>query len=148
MPLPTGWPSSILPIPNWQRDLSITLSEDRLCWKPTRRHFEGSKAAFEASLAIRQKLAQSDPDNAIWQFDLVRAYVAYAYVAKDPKAALTKALNLTLELDRTGRLAPRDKFMIKYLRGLLAKFRRPKKIAGCRLGIRPRNPRKPWKNRL
>ena len=91
------------------------------------RHFEGSKKAFEASLGIRQKLAQSDPNNAIWQFDLVQAYINYAYVAKDPKAVLTKALNLTLELDRTGRLAPRDKPTIKYLRGLLAKFSARKK---------------------
>ncbi|WP_246501687.1 caspase family protein [Mesorhizobium caraganae] len=104
---------------NWQRDMSITLQKIGYL-ETDRRHFEGSKAAFEASLAIAQKLAQSDPDNAIWQIDLARAYVAYAYVARDPKAALTKALKLTLELDRTGRLAPGDKFMIKYLRNLLA----------------------------
>ncbi|BAV49585.1 peptidase C14 caspase catalytic subunit p20 [Mesorhizobium loti] len=106
---------------DWQRDLSITLSEIGML-ETKQRHFEGSKKAFEASLGIRQKLAQSDPNNAIWQFDLVQAYINYAYVAKDPKAVLTKALNLTLELDRTGRLAPRDKPTIKYLRNLLAKF--------------------------
>lgn len=105
---------------NWQRDISITLQKIGYL-ETDRRHFEGSKAAFEASLAIAQKLAQSDPNNAIWQIDLARAYVAYAYVARDPKAALTTALNLTLELDRTGRLAPGDKFMIKHLRSLLAK---------------------------
>ncbi|PZV37578.1 caspase family protein [Mesorhizobium kowhaii] len=105
---------------NWQRDISITLQKIGYL-ETDRRHFEGSKAAFEASLAIAQKLAQSDPNNAIWQIDLARAYIAYAYVVRDPKAALTKALNLTLELDRTGRLAPGDKFMIKYLRNLLAK---------------------------
>ncbi|MGX9142510.1 caspase family protein [Mesorhizobium sp. 128a] len=104
---------------NWQRDKSITLQKIGYL-ETDRRHFEGSKAAFEASLAIAQKLAQSDPNNAIWQIDLARAYVAYAYVARDPKAALTKALKLTLELDRTGRLAPGDRFMIKYLRNLLA----------------------------
>ncbi|PWJ90729.1 putative caspase-like protein [Mesorhizobium loti] len=106
---------------DWQRDLSITLSEIGML-ETKQRHFEGSRKAFETSLGIRQQLAQSDPDNAIWQFDLVQAYINYAYVAKDPKAVLTKALNLTLELDRTGRLAPRDKSTIKYLRGLLAKF--------------------------
>ncbi len=110
----------------WQRDMSITLQKIGYL-ETDRRHFEGSKAAFEASLAIARKLAQSDPDNAVWQIDLARAYVAYAYVAKDPKAALTKALNLTLELDRTGRLGPGDKFMIKYLRGLLAKMGARKK---------------------
>lgn len=111
---------------DWQRDLSITFEEIGLL-ETKQRHFEGSKNAFEASLGIRQKLAQSDPDNAIWQFDLVQAYINYAYVAKDPKAALTKALNITLELDRTGRLAPRDKPTIKYLRGLLAKLGARKK---------------------
>lgn len=111
---------------DWQRDLSITLSEIGML-EVKQRHFEGSQKAFEASLGIRQKLAQSDPNNAIWQFDLVQAYINYAYVAKNPKAVLTKALNLTLELDRTGRLAPRDKPMIKYLRGLLAKFSGRKK---------------------
>ncbi|KRB34650.1 peptidase C14 [Mesorhizobium sp. Root695] len=111
---------------DWQRDLSITLSEIGML-ETKQRHFEGSRKAFEASLGIRQQLARSDPDNAIWQFDLVQAYINYAYVAKDPKAVLTKALNLTLELDRTGRLAPRDRSTIKYLRGLLAKFGARKK---------------------
>ncbi|TJV44483.1 MAG: peptidase C14 [Mesorhizobium sp.] len=111
---------------DWQRDLSITLSEIGML-ETKQRHFEASKKAFEASLGIRQQLARSDPNNAIWQFDLVQAYINYAYVAKDPKAVLTKALNLTLELDRTGRLAPRDKPTIKYLRGLLAKFGARKK---------------------
>jgi uncharacterized caspase-like protein len=111
---------------DWQRDLSITLAEIGML-ETKQRHFEGSKNAFEASLHIRQQLAQSDPDNALWQFDLVQAYINYAYVAKDPKAALTKALGITLELDRTGRLAPRDKPTIKYLRGLLAKLGARKK---------------------
>lgn len=111
---------------DWQRDLSITLSEIGML-ETKQRHFEGSRKAFEASLGIRQKLAQSDPNNAIWQFDLVQAYINHAYVAKDPKAELTKALNLTLELDRAGRLAPRDKSTINYLRGLLAKFNARKK---------------------
>ncbi|MFA6153492.1 caspase family protein [Mesorhizobium sp.] len=111
---------------DWQRDLSITLAEIGMM-ETKQRHFEGSRKAFEASLKIRQHLAKSDPNNAIWQFDLVQAYINYAYVAKDPKAVLTKALDLTVELDRTGRLAPRDKSTIRYLRDLLAKFDARKK---------------------
>ncbi|MBZ9676531.1 caspase family protein [Mesorhizobium sp. ES1-1] len=110
----------------WQRDLSITLAEIGML-ETKQRHFDGSRKAFEASLEIRQRLAKSDPDNAIWQFDLVQAYINYAYVARKPKVALAKALELTLELDRTGRLAPRDKSMIPYLRNLLAKFEARKK---------------------
>ncbi|MES0003906.1 caspase family protein [Mesorhizobium sp. M0062] len=111
---------------DWQRDLSITFEEIGLL-ETKQRHYEGSKKAFEASLTIRQRLALSDPDNAIWQFDLVQAYINYAYVAKNPKAVLSQALDLTLELDRTGKLAPRDKPTIKYLRGLLAKLKAAKK---------------------
>ncbi|MER9423447.1 caspase family protein [Mesorhizobium sp. M0317] len=111
---------------DWQRDLSITFEEIGLL-ETKQRHYEGSKKAFEASLAIRQRLALSDPDNAIWRFDLVQAYINYAYVAKNPKAVLSQALDLTLELDRTGKLAPRDKPTIKYLRGLLAKLKAAKK---------------------
>ncbi|MES0054923.1 caspase family protein [Mesorhizobium sp. M0078] len=111
---------------DWQRDLSITFEEIGLL-ETKQRHYAGSKKAFEASLAIRQRLALSDPDNAIWQFDLVQAYINYAYVAKNPKAVLSQALDLTLELDRTGKLAPRDKPTIKYLRGLLAKLKAAKK---------------------
>lgn len=111
---------------DWQRDLSITFEEIGLL-ETKQRHYDGSKKAFEASLAIRQRLALSDPDNAIWQFDLVQAYINYAYVAKNPKAVLSQALDLTLELDRTGKLAPRDKPTIKYLRGLLAKLKAAKK---------------------
>ncbi|MER9457221.1 caspase family protein [Mesorhizobium sp. M0478] len=111
---------------DWQRDLSITFEEIGLL-ETKQRHYDGSKKAFEASLAIRQRLALSDPDNAIWQFDLVQAYINYAYVAKNPKAVLSQALDLTLELDRTGKLAPRDKPTIKYLRRLLAKLKAAKK---------------------
>ncbi|MGX7876360.1 hypothetical protein ACVDG5_030010 [Mesorhizobium sp. ORM6] len=47
--------------------------------------------------------------------------VDYARVARNPKAVLSQALDMTLELDRTGRLAPRYKFMIKFLRACVAK---------------------------
>ncbi|ESY68279.1 peptidase C14 [Mesorhizobium sp. LNHC252B00] len=107
---------------DWQRDLSITLSEIGML-KAKQRDIKGARQAFQDSLDIRQQLAQSDPNNATWQRDLVVAYVDYAQVAKSPKAVLARALDMTLELDRTGRLAPRYKFMIKFLRDRLAKAR-------------------------
>ncbi|ESY88033.1 hypothetical protein X739_05245 [Mesorhizobium sp. LNHC220B00] len=61
-------------------------------------------------------------------------------MAKDPKAVLTKALNLTLELDRTGRLAPRDKTTVKYLRRLLAKFNARKKWPAAGSAFTPEMP--------
>ncbi|MEO5756015.1 MAG: hypothetical protein ABIQ51_04070, partial [Mesorhizobium sp.] len=82
-----------------------------------------ARQAFQDSLDIRQQLSQSDPNNETWQRDLVVAYIDYAQVAKDPKAVLTKALDMTLELDRNGQLAPRYKFMIKFLRDRLAKVK-------------------------
>ncbi|MER8681178.1 caspase family protein [Mesorhizobium sp. M1405] len=106
---------------DWQRDLSITLSEVATL-RLRQRDVRGARQALQDSLAIREKLARSDPDNATWQRDLVVAYIDYAQVAKDPKAVLSKALDMTLELDRTGRLAPRYKFMVKFLRERLARI--------------------------
>ncbi|MCZ8543465.1 caspase domain-containing protein [Mesorhizobium qingshengii] len=107
---------------DWQRDLSITLSEIGML-KVKQRDIKGARQAFQDSLAIRQQLAQSDPDNATWQRDLVVAMVDYAQVAKNPKAVLSQALDMTQELDRSGRLAPRYKFMIKFLEDRLAKVK-------------------------
>jgi len=105
---------------DWQRDLSITLSEIGML-KVKQRDVKGARQAFQDSLAIRQQLARSDPDNATWQRDLVVAMVDYAQVARNPKVVLSQALDMTLELERTGRLAPRYKFMIKFLRERVAK---------------------------
>ncbi|MER8980065.1 MULTISPECIES: caspase family protein [unclassified Mesorhizobium] len=107
---------------DWQRDLSITLSEIGML-KAKHRDVKGARQAFQDSLDIRQQLARSDPNNATWQRDLVVAMIDYAQVAKNPKAVLSQALDMTLELDRSGRLAPRYKFMIKFLRDRLAKVK-------------------------
>jgi len=105
---------------DWQRDLSITLSEIGML-KAKQRDIKGARQAFQDSLDIRRQLALSDPNNATWQRDLVVAMIDYAQVAKNPKAVLSQALDMTLELDRSGRLAPRYKFMIKFLKDRLAK---------------------------
>ncbi|TPM27472.1 caspase family protein [Mesorhizobium sp. B2-3-4] len=107
---------------DWQRDLSITLSEIGML-RIKERDITGARQAFQDSLDIRQRLAHADPGNATWQRDLVVAMIDYAQVAKNPKAVLSQALDMTLELDRSGRLAPRYKFMIKFLRGRLAKLK-------------------------
>lgn len=107
---------------DWQRDLSITLSEIGML-KAKQRDVKGARQAFQDSLDIRQKLARSDPNNATWQRDLVVAMIDYAQVAKNPKTVLSQALDMTLELDRSGRLAPRYKFMIKFLRDRMAKVK-------------------------
>ncbi|CAN7203620.1 caspase family protein [Mesorhizobium amorphae] len=107
---------------DWQRDLSITLSEIGML-KVKQRDIKGARQAFQDSLEIRQQLAQSDPDNATWQRDLVVAMIDYSQVAKNPKAVLSEALEMTLELDRSGRLAPRYKFMIKFLKDRLARVK-------------------------
>ncbi|RUW93949.1 caspase family protein [Mesorhizobium sp. M7A.F.Ca.US.010.02.1.1] len=107
---------------DWQRDLSITLSEIGML-KAKQRDVKGARQAFQDSLDIRQQLARSDPNNATWQRDLVVAMIDYAQVAKNPKTVLSQALDMTLELDRSGRLAPRYKFMIKFLKDRLAKVK-------------------------
>ena len=74
---------------DWQRDLSITLSEIGML-KVKQRDIKGARQAFQDSLDIRQQLAQSDPNNATWQRDLVVAMVDYAQVARNPKAVLSR----------------------------------------------------------
>ena len=67
-------------------------------------------------------LASSQPDNALWQRDLVIAYIDYARVADNPKEVLTRALDITLELKDSGRLPAKYDYMVGALRKMLAKL--------------------------
>lgn len=107
---------------DWQRDISITLAEIGNL-RLDGRDFAGAREALEQCLEMRRRLAEAAPENALWQRDLVIAYADYAQVAEDPKAVLTQALELTLELQRTGRLPPRHEYMADYLRKQLARLK-------------------------
>ena len=67
-------------------------------------------------------LASSQPGNALWQRDLVIAYIDYARVADNPKEVLTRALDITLDLQESGRLPPKYDYMVGALRKMLGKL--------------------------
>lgn len=106
---------------DWQRDISITLAEIGNL-RVAARDFPGAYEALSQSLEMRRRLAEAGPDNALWQRDLVLAYADFAQVAEDPKAVLRQALELATELQRTGRLPPKQGNMADYLRRRLARL--------------------------
>ena len=66
---------------------------------------------------IAEALASSDPSNAEWQRDLMISLVNRAEAEPhSAKAHLTRALAIITSLDKTGRLAPRDAWMIEDLK--------------------------------
>jgi len=106
---------------DWQRDLSITLAEIGNL-RLQKHDFNGAGQAFYDSLQIREALASSQPDNALWQRDLVIAYIDFARVADNPKEVLTRALDITLELQQSGRLPAKYDYMPGALRKMIAKL--------------------------
>ena len=106
---------------DWQRDLSITLAAIGNL-RVEARDFAGAREAFADSLRIREMLAAAEPDNALWQRDLVIAYVDFAKVADNPRDVLSRALDIVLDLQKTGRLPEKYDYMVGGLRKLLAKF--------------------------
>ncbi len=70
--------------------------------------------SYQNSLAIAERLAQSDPGNAGWQRDLIVSYVKLSEVTDD-KAYVTKALHVALGMQKRKILAPRDAWLIEEL---------------------------------
>ncbi len=97
----------------WQRDLSVShlkignvlAGQDN---KP------GAVAEYDKSLKITQALAEQDPANADWQRDLVDLE-KLSEVTGD-RAYAAKALNVALDMQKRGLLAPTDVWMIEELR--------------------------------
>jgi tetratricopeptide (TPR) repeat protein len=104
----------------WQRDLSIsheTIGNVQVA--------QGDQAAalasYRASLAIRERLGQTHPGNTEWQRDLADFCVNLAEA--DPsgaKAYLLRAKRIVEQMQREGRLAPRDQWMLDNLMKRLA----------------------------
>ena len=63
---------------------------------------------YHAALAIRERLAAADVDNAVWQTDLVLDLRRLALVGDEPRSRLTKALDVARRLQSSGNL-PADK---------------------------------------
>jgi tetratricopeptide (TPR) repeat protein len=82
--------------------------------------------SYRASLAIFERLAQADPGNAGWQRDLIVSNVKLAEIAGQAnegakaRAHYQAALEIAAALQATGRLAPRDAWMVGDLEARLA----------------------------
>jgi tetratricopeptide (TPR) repeat protein len=70
-----------------------------------------AKARFEESLLITRKLAKDNPTSAVAQRDLLLSLGRLGQVAGD-RQLLREALEITRELERTGRLAPSDHYIL------------------------------------
>lgn len=75
----------------------------------------GALAAHGRAFAIREALATSFPANAELQRDLIVSCVKLGQVTKD-RTHLSRALDIALDMQRRGVLAPRDAWMIDDLR--------------------------------
>ncbi|MEZ5930458.1 MAG: tetratricopeptide repeat protein [Alphaproteobacteria bacterium] len=102
----------------WQRDLSVShnkIGDVRVA----QGDLDGALRAYEDSLAIRERLAAADPGNAGWQRDLIvsRAKLAglaeQGYVSESALDHWRAALAIALELQESGRLAPRDAHFVE-----------------------------------
>jgi len=92
----------------WQRDLSITFERIGAVLLKIGRRAEAVDA-FRRALAIRETLAAADAGNALWQTDLVISLVQVARLGDDPRARLTRALDITQRLDRERKLNANQK---------------------------------------
>ena len=100
----------------WRRDLSVSHNKigDVLV---AQGRLEEAKTAFEASLRIAKALAEADPGNAGWRRDLIVSYVKMSETfSADAATWLRRALQIAHDLESTGRLAPRDAWMVADLR--------------------------------
>jgi tetratricopeptide (TPR) repeat protein len=105
---------------DWQRDLSV--SHDRIGdVQVAQGELAAALASYRASLAIRERLARTDPSNTDWQRDLVVSCVKLS-VADPPRAKinLLQAKTIVERMQREGRLAPRDQWMLDELKERLA----------------------------
>ena len=107
----------------WQRDLSISHERLGVILVKTGRRPEALDA-YRKTLTIRERLAAADPGNALWQTDLVLALFQVARLGDNPRANLTRALEITQRLDREGKLSADQRRWIDSIVQELAKLPR------------------------
>ncbi|HEX9737498.1 MAG TPA: tetratricopeptide repeat protein [Thermoanaerobaculia bacterium] len=97
-----------------QRDLSVSLERlgDVLV---SSGDLSGARSRFEESLGIRERLASANPSSAEAQRDLIVSHVKLAGLPGG-SAHWGEALKIALELEKEGRLAPRDAWIVDDLR--------------------------------
>ena len=101
-----------------QRDLAFTY--ERLAAVDTA---DGSSADAIASLrravALRERIAAADPDNTLWQVDLVLSLYWLAQAGDDPQSRYQEALALAQKLDAAGKLNADQKAFVATIRQAL-----------------------------
>ncbi len=105
----------------WQRDLFIShfrIGDVRVA----QGDLPGAIDAYQAGHAISESLSAQDPSNAGWQRDLMFSHVRLAQAGGDARAHLGKALEIALEMEKKGILAPSDAPIPGLLRAELAKL--------------------------
>ncbi len=105
----------------WQRDLSVSYNKVGGL-QEARGDRDGALKSYQDSLAIHERLAKSDPSNAEWQRDLIISYkkIADCVPPQERRANLSRALEVAQALASSGRLAPRDAWMVGELARLTA----------------------------
>ena len=75
-------------------------------------HLPEALASYQVSLAIDERLAQSDPGNAGWQRDLIVSYVKMAEIDRSQaRGMLMRAAEIANNMQSKGLLAPSDAWM-------------------------------------
>jgi hypothetical protein len=69
----------------------------------------GALESYRASMAIAERLAKSDPNNAGWQRDLAWSRWRLAQYADRPRVHWQEVVRILKGLEAEGRLAPTDR---------------------------------------
>jgi tetratricopeptide (TPR) repeat protein len=107
----------------WQRDLSISYEKLAGILLKTGRRADAVEA-FSRARAIRERLAAGDPGNAQWQSDLVISLMQAAGLGDNPRANLSRALDILRRLEREGGLSADQRRWIDLITRELAKLPR------------------------
>jgi tetratricopeptide (TPR) repeat protein len=92
----------------WLRDLAVAYGHMGDVLKNLGRR-EGALDAYRKDLDIREQLAAKDQDNAVWQSDLVIILRSLALAGDDPRARLTRAIEIVKRLEERGKLTESQK---------------------------------------
>ena len=105
----------------WQRDLAVSYNKigDVLAGAGRR---DEALAEYRKSLDICEKLVATDRANTLWQTDLVIALVRLAFSGDEPRARLTRALDIVRRLDGEGKLTTPQRAWIELIEQALAKL--------------------------
>jgi tetratricopeptide (TPR) repeat protein len=101
---------------DWQRDLSVSYNKVGDV-QVQQGDLAGALGSYRKDLAIADTLAARDPNNAEWQRDLIVSLAKMGKVSQD-KSYFKRALDVAESLQKSGRLAPADTWMVVELRKL------------------------------